>query len=74
VARIYDCLLGGKDNYAADREAAAKLLAAVPDAAVAARDNREFLGRAVRFLAGEAGIRQFLDIGTACRHAATCMT
>jgi len=64
VARIYDCLLDGKDNYAADREAAAKLLAAVPDAAVAARDNREFLGRAVRFLAGEAGIRQFLDIGT----------
>ncbi len=64
VARIYDVLLGGKDNYAADRDAAVKLLAAVPDAAIAARDNRAFLGRAVRFLAGEAGIRQFLDIGT----------
>jgi S-adenosyl methyltransferase len=64
VARIYDYLLDGKDNYAIDREAAARLLAAVPDAAVAARDNREFLGHAVRFLAGEAGIRQFLDIGT----------
>jgi hypothetical protein len=64
VARIYDALLGGKNNYAADREAARELLKAVPDAAEAARENRAFLGRAVRFLAGEAGIRQFLDIGT----------
>ena len=64
VARIYDALLGGKDNYAVDREAAGELLKAVPGAAQAARDNRAFLGRAVRFLAGEAGIRQFLDIGT----------
>ena len=64
VARIYDALLGGKDNYAADREAAGELLKVVPGAARAARDNRAFLGRAVRFLAGEAGIRQFLDIGT----------
>jgi len=64
VARIYDFLLDGKDNYAADRDAAQRLLDAVPDAARAARDNRRFLGRAVRFLAGEAGIRQFLDIGT----------
>ena len=64
VARIYDFLLGGKDNYAADREAAGRLLDAVPGAAAAARDNRRFLGRAVWFLAGEAGIRQFLDIGT----------
>jgi hypothetical protein len=63
VARIYDHLLGGKDNFAADRQAAAKLLDAVPGAAVAARENRAFLGRAVRFLAEEAGIRQFLDIG-----------
>jgi hypothetical protein len=63
VARIYDCLLGGKDNFAADREAAARLLQAVPRAAVAARENRAFLNRAVRYLAGEAGIRQFLDIG-----------
>ena len=64
VARIYDALLGGKDNYAADREAARKLVAAIPGAARAARDNRAFLGRAVRFLSSEAGIRQFLDIGT----------
>jgi hypothetical protein len=64
VARVYDCLLGGKDNYAADRQAAAKLLAAVPGAALAARDNRAFLARAVRYLTGEAGIGQFLDIGT----------
>jgi hypothetical protein len=63
VARVYDCLLGGKDNYAADRHAAARLLAAVPGAAQAARDNRAFLSRAVRFLARDAGIRQFLDIG-----------
>jgi len=64
VARIYDHLLGGKDNFAADREAARRLLAAVPDAARAARANRAFLARAVRFLAEEAGIRQFLDVGT----------
>jgi len=63
VARIYNWLLGGKDNFAADRRAAAKLLDAVPHAAVAARENRAFLHRAVRFLADEAGIRQFLDIG-----------
>jgi hypothetical protein len=64
VARIYDFLLGGKDNYEEDRRAAEQLLDAVPDAAVAAWDNREFLGRAVRFLVEEAGIRQFIDIGT----------
>jgi S-adenosyl methyltransferase len=63
VARIYDTLLGGKDNFAADRQAAAELLDAVPRAAVAARENRAFLGRAVRYLAEEAGIRQFLDVG-----------
>jgi hypothetical protein len=63
VARIYDYLLGGKDNFAADREAAQQLLAAVPHIAGMVRDNRSFIGRAVRFLAGEAGIRQFLDLG-----------
>jgi S-adenosyl methyltransferase len=63
VARIYDALLGGKHNFAADRQAATRLLDAVPGAAVAARENRAFLGRAVRFLADDAGIRQFLDIG-----------
>src|ERR1700733_12334859 len=63
VARVYDHLLGGKDNFAADRKAAARLLEAVPGAAVAARENRAFLGRAVRFLAEEAEVRQFLDMG-----------
>ena len=63
VARIYDYLLGGKDNFAADREAAGQLIAAIPDVAAIARDNRSFLGRVVRYLAGQAGIRQFLDLG-----------
>ena len=63
-ARIYDYLLGGKDNYAADREAGDALIAAYPTMVELARANRAFLGRVVRFLAGEAGIRQFLDIGT----------
>jgi hypothetical protein len=64
VARIYDYLLGGKDNFAADRDAAAELLALIPDAQAACHHNRVFLRRAVRFLAGQAGIRQFIDIGT----------
>jgi S-adenosyl methyltransferase len=63
-ARIYDYLLGGKDNYAADRAAADELIKIWPDVTFTARANRAFLGRAVRYLAGEAGIRQFLDIGT----------
>src|ERR1700722_3609523 len=60
VARIYDYLLGGKDNFAADREAAGQLMAAIPDVAEIARDNRSFLGRVVRYLYGQAGFRQFL--------------
>jgi SAM-dependent methyltransferase len=63
VARIYDYLLGGKDNFAADREAARQLIEAIPDVAAIARDNRSFLGRVVRYLVTEAGIRQFLDLG-----------
>ena len=63
VARIHNYLLGGKDNYAEDRQVADCLLAVVPDARAAARANRHFLGRAVRFLAAEAGIGQFIDIG-----------
>ena len=63
-ARLWNYLLGGKDNFAADREAAEYALALMPELVQSARANREFLGRAVRFLAGEAGIRQFLDIGT----------
>ncbi len=63
-ARIYDYWLGGKDNFAADREAGDKALAEYPDLVRAVRANRAFLVRAVRYLAAEAGIRQFLDIGT----------
>jgi S-adenosyl methyltransferase len=63
-ARVYDYLLGGKDNYAADRAAAEAALKAWPDMAAGARANRALLGRMIRYLAGEAGIRQFLDIGT----------
>ncbi|MEV4422906.1 SAM-dependent methyltransferase [Patulibacter sp. NPDC049589] len=63
-ARLWNYLLGGKDNFAADREAAQYALALMPELVQSARANREFLGRAVRHLAGEAGIRQFLDIGT----------
>jgi hypothetical protein len=61
--RIYDYLLGGKDNYAADREAADRMVRALPNVREAARANRAFLVRAVRFMAG-SGIRQFLDLGT----------
>jgi hypothetical protein len=64
VARIYNCWLGGKDNFAADRRAASEILMIAPDAMVIALENRKFLQRAVRFLAGQAGIRQFIDIGT----------
>jgi hypothetical protein len=63
-ARIYDYLLGGKDHFPADEAAAKELLALVPEAREGARENRAFLGRAVRYLAGEAGVRQFLDLGT----------
>jgi hypothetical protein len=62
-ARVYDYLLGGKDNFAADREAAQKGLQANPDSRIPPQENRLFLRRAVRFLA-EQGIDQFLDIGT----------
>jgi hypothetical protein len=63
-ARIYDYLLGGKDNYAADRAAVDAVLEVAPEMGFAARANRAFLGRVVRYLAAQAGIRQFLDIGT----------
>ena len=63
AARMYDYWLGGKDNFAADREAAERSARAVPQLPWLARENRKFLGRAVRFCAGE-GITQFLDIGT----------
>jgi hypothetical protein len=63
VARIYDYLLGGKDNFAADREAGDQLIAAIPDITSTVRDNRAFIQRVVRYLVSEVGIRQFLDLG-----------
>jgi hypothetical protein len=63
-ARRYDYWLGGKDNFQADREAAEAIAAVFPSIRTAARENRAFMQRAVGFLAAEAGIRQFLDIGT----------
>ncbi|WP_248958052.1 SAM-dependent methyltransferase [Sphaerisporangium perillae] len=64
AARIYDYALGGKDNYAADRAAAETVFSLAPEMRIMARQNRAFLGRAVRYLAAEAGIRQFLDLGS----------
>jgi hypothetical protein len=63
-ARIYNYWLGGKDNFSADRAAGDKAIEAFPDVVRSARANRAFLRRAVRYLTGEAGIRQFLDVGT----------
>jgi hypothetical protein len=63
VARVYDALLGGTHNFVVDRDTAQTLAAIAPGFRDAARANRAFLGRAVRFLA-DAGIRQFLDIGS----------
>jgi S-adenosyl methyltransferase len=64
IARVYNYWLGGKDNFAADREAAEVVITSYPTVLASVRAQREFLGRAVSYLAGEAGIRQFLDIGT----------
>jgi len=64
IARVYDYVLGGKDNFAADRVAADEFVKIMPGIVPAVREARAFLVRVVRFLAAEAGIRQFLDIGT----------
>jgi SAM-dependent methyltransferase len=64
IARVYDYWLGGKDNFAVDRELAQRFVQADPMVIEGVRSNRAFLQRAVRFLAGDMGIRQFLDIGT----------
>jgi len=64
VARAWNYMVGGKDNFGADREAARQLMEAAPVIRIAAPASRAFLGRVVRYLAAEAGIRQFLDIGT----------
>jgi SAM-dependent methyltransferase len=64
AARVYDWWLGGAHNFRADQDAARAMIAVEPNTRAIARANRAFLGRAVRFLAAEAGIRQFLDIGS----------
>ena len=63
-ARVWNYWLGGKDNYAPDRAVGDQVMEMFPDITRLARADRAFLGRAVRYLAGEAGIRQFLDVGT----------
>jgi hypothetical protein len=63
-ARVWDYWLGGKDNYPVDREIGDRIAEMLPEIVKAARADRVFLGRVVRYLAGEAGVRQFLDIGT----------
>ena len=63
IARMYDYYLGGTENLDVDRAAADQVIAAVPDVVAGIRQNRAFLGRAVRYLAAEAGVRQFVDIG-----------
>ena len=63
VARVYDYLLGGKDNFAVDREAAEQAMRINPDIVPTARANRAFGARTTGFLVGQAGLRQFLDIG-----------
>ncbi|HEX6470741.1 MAG TPA: SAM-dependent methyltransferase [Streptosporangiaceae bacterium] len=64
IARVYDYLLGGKDNFAVDREVGEMSLRIMPDGREGPRSNRAFLRRAVRYLAADAGIRQFLDLGS----------
>jgi S-adenosyl methyltransferase len=64
IARVYDYWLGGKDNFAPDRAAAEAAMREDPNVVEGVRGNRAFLARAVRYLTGQAGIRQFLDIGT----------
>ncbi|PZS33252.1 MAG: SAM-dependent methyltransferase [Pseudonocardiales bacterium] len=64
IARVYDYVLGGKDNFAVDRSAAQAVMTAVPEAPNIARDNRDFLRRGVSYLVAEAGITQIIDIGS----------
>jgi S-adenosyl methyltransferase len=64
VARLYDYLLGGRDNFAADRALADQIIARLPEVQVGVRAQRAVLGRVVRYLVAEAGVRQLLDIGS----------
>ena len=67
IARAYDVVLGGKDNFAIDRAIVGEMLKIVPELPEVATYNREMLSRGVRFLTEEAGIRQFLDLGAGLR-------
>jgi hypothetical protein len=64
VARVYDYLLGGKDNFAADRAVGDRILQSIPAVQIGTRAQRDVLGRVVRYLVGEVGLRQLLDIGS----------
>jgi hypothetical protein len=64
VSRVYDYLLGGKDNYAADRAVGDQMITSLPALQIGVRAQRDVLGRVVRYLTGEAGVRQLLDIGS----------
>jgi len=64
VARVYDYLLGGKDNFAADRALGDKIITSLPAVQLGVRAQRDVLGRVVRYLVGEVGLRQLLDIGS----------
>ena len=64
VARVYDYLLGGKDNFAADRAVGDRMLASIPAVQLGVRAQRDVLGRVVRYLVGDVGLRQLLDIGS----------
>jgi len=64
IARVYDYLLGGKDNFAADRAVGDQIIASLPAVQVGVREQRAVLGRVVRYLVGEAGVRQLMDIGS----------
>jgi hypothetical protein len=64
VARVYDYLLGGKDNFAPDRAVGDQMIATLPEIQLGVRAQRDVLGRVVRYLVGEAGLRQLLDIGS----------
>src|SRR5260370_27745454 len=64
VARVYDYLLGGQDNFAADRAVGDRMLTSIPAVQLGVRAQRDMLGRVVRYLVGEVGLRQLLDIGS----------
>ena len=64
VARVYDYLLGGKDNFAADRAVGDRMLTSIPAVQLGVRAQRDVLGRVVRYLVGQVGLRQLLDIGS----------